>query len=172
MAMGWENDHHYEFIIRGERCRPIETWHEKAHEVDEAEDVAEWDEDDLDEDDFDDSGCANSETIMFGKLLPRKGRTLKFKYIYDFGDSWEHEIVFEGCPPIDPQAQYPLCLEGERACPPEDCGGIGSYWHYLEWKSNPDRDENDGRWDWWGDFDPEKFDVNKATKNMRKYRTY
>jgi len=44
-------------------------------------------------------------------------------YEYDFGDSWKHEIVLEQVGSRLPNGQRPICLEGARACPPEDCGG-------------------------------------------------
>lgn len=46
----------------------------------------------------------------------------KALYEYDFGDSWEHQVVLEKILPIDPSATYPLCTGGKCACPPEDCG--------------------------------------------------
>ena len=51
----------------------------------------------------------------------------KFIYEYDFGDSWEHEILVETILPIEKGLHYPICLKGKRACPPEDCGGIWGY---------------------------------------------
>ena len=69
----------------------------------------------------------------------------------------------------DPKAKYPLCLEGERACPQEDCGGIWSYPDFLEAIENPDNERHEELLEWVGGrFDPEKFDPAKATKAMRK----
>jgi Plasmid pRiA4b ORF-3-like protein len=45
-------------------------------------------------------------------------------FTYDFGDNWEHGIVLEKRLPVDPDVNYPLCTGGERACPPEDIGGV------------------------------------------------
>lgn len=54
----------------------------------------------------------------------------KFAYLYDFGDSWNHLIEFEG--EYEKQAnKYPICLAGERACPPEDVGGIPGFENFL-----------------------------------------
>jgi hypothetical protein len=59
-------------------------------------------------------------------ILGRVGS--KALYEYDFGDSWEHSIVLEKQLPVDPNMAYPVCADGQLACPPEDCGGIpGSY---------------------------------------------
>ena len=46
------------------------------------------------------------------------------KYSYDFGDSWDHTIVFERAISAGYGAKYPQCVAGAAACPPEDCGGV------------------------------------------------
>lgn len=52
-------------------------------------------------------------------------------YIYDFGDGWTHELIFEGAVLLDSAFSYPRCVEGARACPPEDCGGPAGYERLL-----------------------------------------
>jgi|HubBroStandDraft_1064217.scaffolds.fasta_scaffold373170_2 hypothetical protein len=49
------------------------------------------------------------------------GRAL---YEYDFGDSWEHAIQLEKEIECPPGTTLPHCMDGKRACPPEDCGGV------------------------------------------------
>lgn len=49
------------------------------------------------------------------------------RYDYDFGDGWEHEVTLEAILPADNAVNYPVCLAGERACPPEDCGGAPGF---------------------------------------------
>jgi hypothetical protein len=48
-------------------------------------------------------------------------------YAYDFGDGWEHLIKLEGILLTNAAIQYPICIAGERACPPEDCGGTPGF---------------------------------------------
>jgi hypothetical protein len=48
-------------------------------------------------------------------------------YVYDFGDNWEHRIQLEKILPREKNINYPICIKGKRACPPEDCGGIWGY---------------------------------------------
>jgi hypothetical protein len=48
-------------------------------------------------------------------------------YLYDFGDNWEHVIRLEAVAPWDDTAPGPVCLDGRRDGPPEDCGGLGGY---------------------------------------------
>ena len=55
----------------------------------------------------------------------------KFTYIYDFGDNWEHEILFEKRLPENPEQTYPVCIDGEMASPPEDIGGIWTFYERL-----------------------------------------
>ena len=58
-------------------------------------------------------------------LLPKDGKPFAFKDTYDLGDNWEHEVLFEGVVEPPKKTRLPICIEGERACPPEDCGGEG-----------------------------------------------
>ena len=43
-------------------------------------------------------------------------------YEYDLGDGWQHELRLEEVLLGDESFQ-PMCVAGERCCPPEDCGG-------------------------------------------------
>jgi len=80
-------------------------------------------------------------------------------YIYDFGDNWEHEITLEKILPKENNITYPLCIKGERACPPEDCGGSYGYENFLEIIRNPDDEQHERMIEWiGGKFDSEYFD--------------
>ena len=82
---------------------------------------------------------------------------------------WHHEVLFEGVVQAEPKAKYPLCLEGARACPPEDCGGIWGYPDFVEASQNPDHERHEELLEWvGGSFDPEAFEPATATKAMRK----
>ena len=67
--------------------------------------------------------------------------------------------------------QYPICLKGERACPPEDCGGIPGYFALLEIIKNPNHEEYD-KWMAWlgGEYDPEYFDPEQVSFDDPKER--
>jgi hypothetical protein len=69
------------------------------------------------------------------------------RYDYDFGDGWEHEVKLEAILLADSAINYPICLAGERACPPEDCGGIPGFEQMLETlesgKASEKREVND-----------------------------
>jgi hypothetical protein len=80
------------------------------------------------------------------------------KYLYDYGDSW-HMVRLEGYLCKEKNIKYPLCIAGERACPPEDCGGVGGYYEMLKILSGPMNAEYKEMKRWVGkDWDPEKFD--------------
>ncbi|MDA2930280.1 plasmid pRiA4b ORF-3 family protein [Acidobacteria bacterium AH-259-O06] len=85
------------------------------------------------------------------------------EYEYDFGDSWEHEIILEKILPRDTDSEYPKCIAGERACPPEDCGGIDGYQELLEAIYIPSHEEHKSTKTRAGaSFDSEKFDPTKV----------
>jgi len=80
-------------------------------------------------------------------------------YTYDFGDSWVHQIKLESIESGSPQEKYPACIGGERACPPEDVGGVWGYESFLEIIQDPEHEEYEEMLSWvGGEFDPESFD--------------
>jgi hypothetical protein len=84
----------------------------------------------------------------------------RFVYEYDFGDGWEHDLLIEKVLEPQPGADYPVCLTGRRACPPEDVGGIWGYADFLRAMRDPSDPEHDDLVEWIGGaFDPEAFDV-------------
>ena len=146
-AMGWTNSHLHQFEIKGERYG----------------DPA------LMDDGFDGFACIDSTKTYLSRVLPGTDKRFAFRYEYDFGDSWQHKILFEGTPPVDLKAKYPLCMEGERACPPEDCGGVWGYGDFLKAIRNPKHEEHDSMLEWVGGrFDSEYFDAKEATAAMRE----
>ena len=150
-AFGWWNYHLHQFEIEGERFGPRPS-------------------EDLDLD-FGD-GMIDEAEVPLSTLIHKSGRQTRWVYEYDFGDGWRHEVLFGGFPPIDPKVKYPLCLEGERACPPEDCGGPWGYANYLAAIASPRHEQHKEMLRWRGPFDPEVFDAKKATKEMRKVKTH
>jgi hypothetical protein len=94
----------------------------------------------------------------------------KIGYDYDFGDSWEHEILVEKIGPPDPAARYPRVVTGKRACPPEDCGGVWGYIELLEALNDPEHPEHEEMVEWVGDpFDPEAFDAREADERLQRW---
>lgn len=92
-----------------------------------------------------------------------------FIYEYDFGDGWLHDVAIELARVADASIHYPRCIEGARACPPEDCGGPPGYADLIETLRDPGHPEHDELRAWAGpDFDPETFDL--AEVNQRLWR--
>ena len=93
----------------------------------------------------------------------------KFVYEYDFGDGWMHDIVVEKTLPVEKGVDYPRCIDGKLACPPEDCGGIWGFYDMLQAMSDPKHPEHEDKKEWLGDkFDPEAFDLEARDATLRE----
>ncbi len=94
-------------------------------------------------------------------VLKAIGKERRFRYEYDFGDGWQHQVVVEDVVNTSPIGlTSAVCLEGERSCPPEDCGGAYGYADLLQAISDPEHEEHDDSLEWVGeDFDPEEFSL-------------
>ncbi len=94
-----------------------------------------------------------------------------FLYEYDFGDSWNHDIFLEKILSKKPDTIYPICLAGERACPPEDCGGSYGYEDFIKIIKDPQHKEYKNMMKWsGGNFDPELFDPSEVVFTNPKSR--
>ena len=88
-------------------------------------------------------------------------------YEYDFGDGWEHKVVLEKIIPSAPDLSSPNCIAGARACPPEDCGGVGGYEEFLGAIGDPLHPEHEAMLEWiGGEFDPEYFDPDEVNDEL------
>jgi hypothetical protein len=114
----------------------------------------------------------NERTVHLSDVLSRV--RAKVIYTYDFGDSWEHSIVLEKRLPADPGSTYPVCTGGERACPPEDCGGIPGFYDLLDALADSAHERHEELMDWLeDDYDPDAFsidDVNRILTPLRRRR--
>jgi hypothetical protein len=98
------------------------------------------------------------------------GERSTFRYTYDFGDGWDHRVVVEKVLPRSDTA-VPACIDGRRACPPEDCGGPWRYAELLDILADPMHPEHDQRREWLGGpFDTEAFDPSEFEDNLRDAR--
>jgi len=146
-AMGWTNSHLHRFEIQGIVCGDPELLCDNP----------------------DSFVGTNSVETMVSDIVPQSGARFQFLYEYDFGDRWRHDVLFEGCLRSDQGVRYPLCPEGERACPPEDVGGVSGYEEFVEVIADPSHPEHE-EWMTWagGEFDPTRFDPKAATKEMQR----
>ncbi|UXN57813.1 plasmid pRiA4b ORF-3 family protein [Phyllobacterium zundukense] len=95
-------------------------------------------------------------------------RRATFTYIYDFGDNWRHTVSVEEFVALNTAPKHGACIEGARARPPEDVGGVSGYERFLEImsdKSDPEYAETK-RW-CGGYFDPDWFDLTIVDKDVR-----
>ena len=146
-SMGWTNSHLYHFDVNGDLYGDPELMEEDFHHM----------------------NYRDSTITLLSAILPDDHQRFRFQYRYDFGDSWDHEILCEGCPEPEKGRKYPLCVEGERACPPEDVGGTSGYTEFLETIADRDDAERTEMLEWAdGWFDPDEFDAATATKSMWK----
>lgn len=135
MTMGWEASHLYEFTFGNK------TYAASIH--------------------ADDSGAENAENAEDVSLRDALGDSRKFSYLYDFGDGWHHEVEITNTFDHDPARKYPVCVAGENACPPEDCGGPPGFEELKEILAGEDSEEKAERLEWLGGFyNPFSFDPN------------
>jgi hypothetical protein len=142
IAMGWENCHLHSFEINN-----------RSYGAEGDDDLMDYYEDDYTLDDLE---------------LAEKQR---FLYTYDFGDDWRHQILVSKIIPAfqaeDEDKIYPLCLNGKRACPPEDIGGIYGYERILDSLKEGDLHSE---MEWMKDYDSEHFDADSINRIFRPKR--
>jgi hypothetical protein len=149
VAVGWTNSHLHQFKVGGA------LYSDPGHHFAEYEG---------------DPEILDESKVTLRQLAPRAKDTLGYEY--DFGDSWEHRITVEKILPPDPAAAMRArCLDGARACPPEDCGGVWGYDNLLKVIKNPKHAEHASIMEWLGaGFDPEAFDADEANTYLRKLK--
>ncbi len=142
IVMGWTDSHLHEFIIGKKRYTEYPESKEDGLE---------------------------SGRYRFGDLMKQKGRT--FHYLYDFGDGWDHEVVLVESRYFNPEQQIEIaCLEGERACPAEDVGGVPGYDEFCKVLKDPSHEEHENYMEWsGGDYDIQRFDADVVNWELMKY---
>lgn len=104
--------------------------------------------------------------VRLADLLGAPGDRLRYEY--DFGDSWEHDIMVEQVVPGD-GAGVAVCVGGRRAGPPEDCGGVWGYAELCAILADPRHPEHDERMTWIGGrIDPARFDPQEVNSVLRR----
>ncbi len=143
VCFGWEDDHLHAFVIGGEQYGDPEQMQ------------------DLD--------ATPERTMSLSRLAAVRRK--KLTYTYDFGDGWEHVIMIEKKVRAEAGVAYPRCIEGERAGPPEDCGGPWGYGDFVDAVTNASHPRHEERLEWVGEqFDPEEFDVERVNKKLAAQR--
>lgn len=144
IAMGWRNYHLHEFEVRGVQYGPA------------------------DEDKDEEFSAVDERTVTLVDVFDTTDRAM---YLYDFGDSWEHELSLASERAPELVEELALCLDGVGACPPEDCGGFLGYRALLEQLRDPSSAGHDEALEWLGgSFDPTQFDRNSANRRLQRVR--
>jgi len=93
--------------------------------------------------------------------------TKTVKYIYDFGDGWDHTVTVERLTDPVPGLTYPFLIEAKGRCPPEDVGGPPGYSEFLEAIRDPEHERHDECKTWIGQvFDPTVVDANTIAEQL------
>ena len=93
----------------------------------------------------------------------------RLSYGYHFGEGWQVDIRVEKVEPLQKGMYYPHCSAGERAGPPEDCGGLEAFHDMLACIKEPHTDLGREWLEWLGpDYDPEVCDLEKINKALKK----
>lgn len=158
LSLGWTDSHLHDFSTEKDKYRGLYI-DGKITDIETIDGIDPWGDPPADE-----------RKITLQERLKREGHHIA--YTYDFGDTWEHDILLEKILPAEKGAEYPVCIAGKRACPPEDCGGIGGYYRLLEVLADPKSEEHADMLEWLGlesadEFDPEEFDVVTVNEMLR-----
>jgi hypothetical protein len=91
----------------------------------------------------------------------------KLTYLYDLGDGWEHTITIDALVDEAAGCSYPLLIEAEGRCPPEDVGGPWGYAQFLKAIENPSHRSHVQYRKWFrGDFDPNAVDFSALVRDV------
>jgi len=148
IVMGWKDYHINEFVIEGNRYT---------------------------EDPETENDGAEESMFKLNDLIENKEQ--EFEYIYDFGDNWKHLLTLEENKYENPKLEARVeCIDGQRACPPEDVGSVEGYYNFCEAINDIKHPEHKSYKEWikdlpWYDnkFDIEKFDKSKTNREIMKY---
>ncbi len=145
-AFGWTNSHLHEFEIGG---------------LSYGDELAQGERDDDDPKVFD-------EMEVRLRDFTREPGT-EFRYVYDMGDNWQHTVRLEDSLELEPSPKVARCVEGARARPPEDVGGVSGYQEFLEAVLDRTHEEHRAMLRWaGGHFDPEWFDLELVNKDVAR----
>lgn len=150
IVMGWKNYHLFEFNLEGYRIGEIEEEEKSSG--------------------YGSDQVFNSRSIKLSDVITQPNDSLI--YLYDFGDGWKHQVKVEQFRDIENEKMYPTCIDGQMNCPPEDCGGIGSFYHCIDVLKNKTDPEYKEISRWFKKYDIEKFDKEKVNWKLKGLDNY
>ena len=177
IAMGWTDSHLHQFILRDKGLKPDPQEMARRYQQ------GGWDEEFISRmrgeryfvtketpwGDPTEMEGEDENKITLAQVCPNVKSNLTYEY--DFGDGWEHAIKVQKIIEPQPGVQYPVCLAGKKACPPEDCGGIWGYYDMLDAVGDPKHERHEELLEWLGDrFDPDAFDLEEVNVILADWR--
>lgn len=144
VAMGWTDSHLHQWEKDGK------NWG-----------VPEWDE-------FGDLDLIDESRTRLADVLQSERDSMV--YVYDFGDNWQHKMVLEKIIPVNDVVNTPICIGGERRCPPEDVGGVSGYGQFLEAICDPRHEDYEDYVRWAGGHFIDEFDLKAANETLSRMR--
>lgn len=139
-SMGWKHAHLHEFEVLDQSSQPRDRIGIPEHQLSSRSDIRP-------------SWLVPVSTVL-------TSRATQIRYLYDFGDNWEHTIEFEKEPACESSTPLPACISGQRMCPPEDCGGPPGFQHLIEVMGDPEHADHQMMLDWISEpFDRDAFDA-------------
>lgn len=105
--------------------------------------------------------------VRLDEVLATAGDELA--YAYDFGDNWQHTLRLESVEERGADEPVAVCVAGQRACPPEDVGGLGGYDEIVAGLAGADPGD-----EWMAEqlawlpegFDPAEFSVDRVNQAL------
>ena len=145
VAMGWQDCHLHEFRIGKQRFGPPDPMAQV----------------------FGGPRTTSEKKTALYSVLDRVRS--KARYLYDFGDDWDHEILLEKFLAPEPGETYPRCIAGAGQGPPEDCGGVPGFYDLLDALADPKHPQHDDLVEWMGgEFDPAAFHLELVNQRLRR----
>lgn len=98
-----------------------------------------------------------------------EGGIKRFRYVYDMGDGWEHDIRIEKVLAGDPSVAYPRFIDGAMRAPPDDSGGIPGFYAFLDAINDAKHPEHDHWTEWYGGtFDPDDIEADRVHRDLAR----
>ena len=153
-ACGWQDYHLYHFLENDIHSRIAESAYSET---------------------YGDDSCPSADEIYIDSFFEKVGDCCIYEY--DFGDSWRHLVEVKDITKISRQFRREL-IDGERAFPPEDCGGLMGYQQCvdaffatdadLEKMDEYEKEELLSLREWMADWDPGRFDFETTAKQLKR----
>jgi hypothetical protein len=151
IAMGWQNMHLFEFRFNDY--------------------IIGLPNDALEDEALGEENVIDADALMLSEVLSDVNETMI--YTYDFGDTWEHEIVVEKIITDALDYKAPTCIAGDLSCPPENCGGVPGFEHLFNVIKNVNHPDHLQMLDWLDEnYTQDGFDIDEVNTTLASLEDY